>query len=111
MSRQRVYFPLQYRRARTLLYSVMIFWLWTWLGSAAFVSGFFDAPAHALAAMYAVVVAVLVSFPVALLAVVHMLLYRPGTPAHDVVVPLGARRAVVRRATSADDWWFSDRAP
>jgi hypothetical protein len=68
-----------YRRARTTLICVAIFWLWLLLGAAAFVAGMFDSPTKLFLAMYAGAVAVLVSIPVGLLAAIFMLLNRPAT--------------------------------
>ncbi|UNK46444.1 hypothetical protein [Arthrobacter sulfonylureivorans] len=67
-----------YRRARTTLICVAIFWLWLLLGAAAFVAGMFDSPTKLFLAMYAGAVAVLVSLPVGLLAAIFMLLNRPA---------------------------------
>ncbi|MGM0928325.1 MAG: hypothetical protein ACQEXN_01260 [Actinomycetota bacterium] len=67
-----------YRRARTTLICVAIFWLWLMLGAAAFVAGMFDSPTKLFLAMYAGAVAVLVSIPVGLLAAIFMLLNRPA---------------------------------
>jgi hypothetical protein len=67
-----------YRRARTTLICVAIFWLWLLLGAAAFVAGMFDSPTKLFLAMYAGAVAVLVSIPIGLLAAIFMLLNRPA---------------------------------
>ncbi len=77
MKRRRVHYPLKYRRARTVIYAVVLFWLWTWLGSAAFVASLFNSPIHAIIAMYALFTFVLLSFPVFLLALAQMALNRP----------------------------------
>ncbi|MEV7646190.1 hypothetical protein [Arthrobacter sp. NPDC089319] len=67
-----------YRRARTTLICVAIFWLWLLLGAAAFVAGMFDSPTKLFLAMYAGAVAVLVSIPIGLLAAIFMLHHRPA---------------------------------
>ncbi len=98
----RVNHPLKYRRARTLLYAVLAFWLWAWLGSGAFIAGLFATPLYALVAMYALAVAVLVSIPLAMLAVLRMLINRSRTAASTVVVPLVLRPA----PPAAPHWWY-----
>lgn len=90
-----MHYPLQYRRARALVYAVLVFWLWAWLGSGYFITSLFGSPVYALLAMYALAVGILVSFPIFLLAVVRMLLNRPrSTP--GVVTSLGAKRGSTR---------------
>lgn len=92
MKRRRVHYPLKYRRARTVTYAVVLFWLWTWLGSASFLAGLFHSPLHAIVAMYALFTFVLLSFPVFLLALAQMALNRPTpVPTSAVVVRLDAR--------------------
>ena len=96
--------PLRYRRARTLLFVIGLFWLWVWLGSAALLEGLYHSPLHAAVAMYAIAVAVLVSLPAALLAVVHMILTRPD-PQGSVTAQLDAE---VRPIES--HWWYDEKA-
>lgn len=92
MKRRRVHYPLKYRRARTVIYAVVLFWLWTWLGSAAFIASLFGSPVHAVIAIYALVTFVLLSLPVFLLAIAQMALNRPAAYRESaVVVPLSAR--------------------
>lgn len=92
MKRQRVHYPLKYRRARTVIYAVVLFWLWTWLGSAAFIAGLFHSPVHAIIAMYALFTFILLSIPAFLLAIAQMALNRPiALPGAAAVVPLSAR--------------------
>jgi hypothetical protein len=81
-----------YRRARTTLCAVVVFWLWLLLGAAAFVAGLFDSPAKVFLAMYAGAVAVLVSIPVALLAAILMVLNRAEA---------GGRRPATERLSAA----------
>ncbi|WP_309071238.1 hypothetical protein [Arthrobacter sp.] len=96
MKRRRVHYPLKYRRARTVIYAVALFWLWTWLGSAAFIASLFHSPVHAIIAMYALVTFILLSIPVFLLAIAQMALNRPVMmPEQAVVVQLGSRPATV----------------
>lgn len=71
-------FPLPYRRARSLLAVIGLFWLWLLLGSAALIDGFDHAPLEAALAVYALAVGVLVSIPAALLAGIQMILTHPG---------------------------------
>lgn len=91
-----MHYPLKYRRARTVLYAVALFWLWTWLGSAAFIASLFHSPIHAIIAMYALVTFVLLSIPVFLLAVAQMMLNRPPSENDAVVIPLGSQRTPAR---------------
>lgn len=101
MKRRRVHYPLKYRRARTVLFATALFWLWIWLGSAAFVASLFHSPIHAIIAMYALFTFVLLSIPVFLLAVAQMVLNRPFPVLDDVVVPLApARSAPVSEASA-----------
>lgn len=86
MKRRRVHYPLKYRRARTVIYAVVLFWLWTWLGSAAFIASLFNSPIHAIIAMYALFTFILLSIPVFLLALAQMALNRPVVPAESAVV-------------------------
>ena len=104
-----MHYPLKYRRARALVYAVLLFWLWAWLGSGLFIASLFGSPLHALVAMYALAVAILVSFPIFLLAGVWMLLNRPG-PATAAVVDLGNKRGRSRPSARESDRWFSDKA-
>lgn len=114
MEHQRMNYPLQYRRARALVYAVLLFWLWAWLGSSFFIASLFGSPVHALLAMYALSVAVLVSIPVLLLAVARMFLTRtrPATrPAPTTVVTeLSTKRTAPLPPAHGSDWWFSDKA-
>lgn len=103
MVRRRMHYPLRYRRARSLLYVIGLFWLWLWLGSAALMEGLYHSPLHAALAMYAIAVAVLVSFPAALLAVLRMVLMHPQRT--GVVVPL---TRTVRPAETAH-WWYDEK--
>ena len=86
MKRRRVQYPLKYRRARTVIYAVVLFWLWTWLGSAAFIASLFNSPIHAIIAMYALFTFILLSLPVFLLALAQMALNRPVVSAEAAVV-------------------------
>lgn len=94
-----------YRRARTTLICVVIFWLWLLLGAAAFVAGMFDSPTKLFLAMYAGAVAVLVSIPIGVLAAIFMLLNRPAAqdrrPAAD---RLSSAAGSVRSAVAAVPW-------
>jgi hypothetical protein len=105
MQRERVRYPLSYRRARSALFAVGLFWLWTWLGSAAFISGLFGSPLHALVAMYALAVAVLVSIPAALLAAARMALNRPYRAGDVIDLP-----APQPRPAEAAHWWYDHQA-
>lgn len=101
MRRRRVYYPLKYRRARTVLYAVALFWLWTWLGSAAFIAGLFHSPVHAILAMYALFTFILLSIPVFLLALAQMALNKPRLlPGTVVELGTSARRLPVRSSAT-----------
>ncbi|MUK00468.1 hypothetical protein GM708_00120 [Vibrio cholerae] len=105
MKRGRVHYPLRYRRARSLLYVIGLFWLWLWLGSAALLDGLYDTPLNAALAMYAIAVVVLVSLPAALLAVARMVLTHPRQGA--VVVQLPAAPAP---PLESPHWWYGEKA-
>lgn len=70
-----------YRRARTALVLVGVFWLWLLFGSAAFVASFFDAPFYAMLALYAVGALTLISFLIAPVALAYLLMNRPAKDA------------------------------
>lgn len=100
-----MHYPLRYRRARSLLYVVGLFWLWLWLGSAAMMEGLYHSPLHAALAVWALAVVVLVSIPAALLAAARMILTHPRRTA--VVVPLGL---APRRPQETAHWWYGEKA-
>ncbi|MET1154776.1 hypothetical protein [Arthrobacter sp.] len=87
-----------YRRARTTLIGVAVFWLWLLLGAAAFVAGMFDSPTKLFLAIYAGAVAVLVSIPIGLLAAIFMLLNRPAAEGRR---PAGERLSSATRSVGA----------
>lgn len=107
-----MHYPLQYRRARALVYAVLVFWLWAWLGSGYFIISLFESPVYAFLAMYALAVAILVSFPIFLLGIVRMLLARPRRqPRRSAdVTSLGAKRGSARPSSPESGSWFSDKA-
>jgi len=67
-----------FRRARTALGLVGIFWIWLLLGSAGFVASLFDRPFYAMLAMYAVGTLTLISLLIAPVALAYLLMNRPG---------------------------------
>ena len=103
MARNRVHHPLQYRRARTVLYGIGLFWLWLWLGSGALIDGLHGSPVHAALAVYALAVVIIVSIPAALLAVARMLLTHPRRGAVVVALP-------TRHAAEGTHWWYGEKA-
>ncbi|MHA7156316.1 hypothetical protein ACX80A_14670 [Arthrobacter sp. TMN-50] len=106
-------YPLQYRRARALVYAIFLFWLWAWLGSSYFITSLFGSPVHALLVMYALTVAILVSIPVLLLAGACMLLTRsrPTTRYEPTVVTeLSTNLSAALPPADGSNWWFSDKA-
>ncbi len=98
-----MHYPLRYRRARSLLYVIGLFWLWLWLGSAALIGALHHSPVHAVLAMYALAVVVLVSIPAALLAAIRMVLTHPRR--QGVVVPLSPRQQ-----GEPAHWWYGEKA-
>ncbi|TKV29183.1 hypothetical protein FDK12_05955 [Arthrobacter sp. NamB2] len=104
MKRGRVHYPLRYRRARSLLYVIGLFWLWVWLGSATLLDNLYHSPLHAALAMYAIAVVVLVSLPAALLAVARMVLAHPRHNGVVVQLPLAQQP----RPESAH-WWYGEK--
>ncbi|MHA7240378.1 hypothetical protein [Arthrobacter sp. TMS1-12-1] len=105
MERRRVHQPLPYRRARSVLYLVGLFWLWLWLGSTALLAGLHESPVHAALAMYAVAVLIPVSIAAALLAVVRMLLTHPGRNAVVVALPVAGQAP-----RGEAHWWYGEKA-
>lgn len=76
-----------FRRARTALVLVAVFWVWLLLGSAAFVASLFDRPFYAMLGMYAVGALTLVSLLIAPVALAYLLMNRPGKAAAPAAVP------------------------
>lgn len=66
-----------FRRARTTLALVGIFWLWLLLGSAGFVASLFDRPFYAMLALYALGTLTLISLLIAPVALAYLLMNRP----------------------------------
>ena len=67
-----------FRRARTALVLVGVFWLWLLLGSAGFVASLFDRPFYAMLAMYGVGTLTLISLLIAPVALAYLLMNRPA---------------------------------
>jgi hypothetical protein len=111
MGRGRKHFPLRYRRARSLLYVVGLFWLWLWLGSAAWMEGLYSSPLHALLAMYGLAVVVLVSIPAALLAGIQMALIRarPATAGASSAVVVKLPAAPQQPPLQPAHWWYGEK--
>lgn len=66
-----------FRRARTALALVGVFWLWLLLGSAGFVASLFDRPFYAMLALYALGTLTLISLLIAPVALAYLLMNRP----------------------------------
>lgn len=66
-----------FRRGRTMLVLVAVFWLWMLLGSANFIAALFNAPFYALLALYGLGVLTLISLVVAGVSVFFMISNRP----------------------------------
>lgn len=77
MQRRRRQYPLGYRRARSLVVVIALFWLWLWFGGAATLGLLHGSPIHEVLAVYGLAVVVLVSIPAALLAVATLVLTHP----------------------------------
>ncbi|MEB7505440.1 hypothetical protein [Arthrobacter koreensis] len=67
-----------FRRARTVLGLLAVFWLWLLFGSAAFVASLFDRPFYAMLALYALGTLTLISLLIAPVALAYLLMNRPG---------------------------------
>ncbi|MBF4994352.1 hypothetical protein ITX31_09530 [Arthrobacter gandavensis] len=67
-----------FRRARTVMGALIIFWLWMLLGSAGFVASLFDRPFYAMLALYALGTLTLISLLIAPVALAYLLMNRPG---------------------------------
>ncbi|WP_159619736.1 hypothetical protein [Arthrobacter zhaoguopingii] len=106
MQRERVRYPLSYRRARTALFAVGLFWLWLGLSSADFIAGLSESPIHAFIAIYALAVAALVSLPAALLAGARMLLTRPRRAGEVLHLPVRGEAP----ETAPVHWWYGSKA-
>lgn len=77
-----------YRRARTTLALVGLFWLWLLFGSAAFIASLFDSPFYAMLALYAVGAVTLISLLIAPVALAYLLMNRqPKVPASAAANP------------------------
>lgn len=79
-----------FRRGRTMLVMVAVFWLWLLLGSADFIAGLFESPIYALLALYGLGVVTLISLLVALVSVFYVVANRPertdtGLPVRESV--------------------------
>lgn len=70
-----------FRRGRTMLIAVAVFWAWLLLGSADFIAGLFDSPLYAMLALYGLGVVTLISLLAAMVAVVYILANRPARSA------------------------------
>ncbi|MHA7279728.1 hypothetical protein ACX80H_08235 [Arthrobacter sp. MDT2-2] len=97
---------MRYRRARSLLYVIGLFWLWLWLGSAASMEGLYHSPLHAVLAMYALAVVVPVSIAAALLAGIQMVMTRPRAYTAVVVrLPAVPQQPPLQPA----HWWYGEK--
>ena len=66
-----------FRRGRTMLVLVAVFWLWMLLGSANFIAALFNTPFYALLALYGLGVLTLISLVVAGVSIFFMISNRP----------------------------------
>lgn len=67
-----------FRRGRTMLVVVGVFWLWLLLGSANFIAGLFDTPFYAMLALYGLAVITLISLGVAGTATYYVVVNKPA---------------------------------
>ncbi|MCC9192171.1 hypothetical protein LOC59_00690 [Arthrobacter sp. zg-Y916] len=81
-----------FRRARTVLVAVGVFWLWMLFFSASAVASLFDRPFYAMMALYALGALTLISLLVAPVALSYLLMNRPPKPASSAARPSGPAR-------------------
>ena len=70
-----------YRRARSGLVLIAVFWLWMIFGAAGFVSALFGSPVHAALAVFALGALSLVSLLFLPICIAYLLLNRPAVKA------------------------------
>ncbi len=110
MQRRRMHFPLRYRRARSLLIIIGLFWLWLCFGTADAVAGL-SSPLHAALVLYAVAVSIPVTLAAAVLAALRMVLMHPRR--NGVVVRLPATPKQPPRqqpALEVPPWSYGEKA-
>jgi len=76
-----------FRRARTVLALLGVFWLWLLLGSASFVASLFDRPFYAMIALYGLGTLTLISLLIAPVALAYLLMNRPGKASAQQAAP------------------------
>ena len=89
-----------FRRGRTMLVIVAVFWLWLLLGSANFIASLFESPVYALLALYGLGVLTLISLLVATVSVFYLVANRPSDtnlPEREAVRPSFSELAPVIR--------------
>ncbi|MFJ2506846.1 MULTISPECIES: hypothetical protein [Arthrobacter] len=92
-----------FRRARTVLGALVLFWLWLLLGSAGFVASLFDRPFYAMLALYALGTLTLISLLIAPVALAYLLMNRPGRSTRQQAPAATAQRSVQpQRSVRAD---------
>ena len=82
-----------FRRARSGLVLIAVFWLWMLFGAADFVTALFGSPIHAALAVFALGVLTLISLLFLPICVAYLILNRPQAQAKDSAAPLQAREA------------------
>ncbi|WP_312178414.1 hypothetical protein [Arthrobacter sp.] len=100
-----------YRRARTALVLVGVFWLWLLFGSAAFIASLFESPFYAMLALYAVGTVTLISLLIAPVALAYLLMNRPPKGAAPDTAGRLARPAEPDSSADASRFPRSDLAP
>ena len=106
MGRTRIRHPLRYRRARSLLFAIILFWSWLVLGSDVLLRALHGAPLHAALIVWGLCVVILVSIPAALLAGMRMVELHPRRT--GVLVRLPAPPA--QRPRADPERWSATRA-
>ena len=67
-----------YRRARSGLVLIAVFWLWMLFGAADFVASLFGSPLHAALALYGLAALTLISFLFLPICIAYLVLNRPS---------------------------------
>lgn len=74
-----------YRRARSGLVLIAVFWLWMLLGAADFVGALFGSPIHAALAVFALGALTLISLLFLPICIAYLVLNRPAVKARNTV--------------------------
>lgn len=91
MQRRRIYYPLRYRRARSLLIIIGLFWLWLGISGGEAIAAL-HSPVTAALVLYALAVSIPVTIAAAFLAAARMILTHPRRNAVVVKLPAAPKR-------------------